>query len=258
MNKKYELKSQIKQEIVTINSNVFKIGFDKNESKHIVLDVNNNDSSIEINISENSHIEILLLSFNRENQNINIEANVQRYGSIHIIAGLQNNQSNINTVVNLNGEGSSAEINSLMVSRNNNHQKANYKIVNNAINTSGDINAIGIASDNSVITVNGIGKINKGMHHSHNHQILKGINLDNSKIKMNPYLLIDEHDVIAGHGATIGQIDEEILYYMMSRGLTKEVAKNLYIKGIVEPFIDQIFNKDLCKKFNYHLWGDQS
>ena len=85
------------------------------------------------------------------------------------------------------------------------------------------------------------------MHHSHNHQILKGINLDNSKIKNESYLLIDEHDVVAGHGATIGQIDEDILYYMMSRGLSKETAKDLYIKGLVEPFVDQIFNTELCK-----------
>lgn len=256
MIKKHELKSHIHDVVVSINEKHEIINFEANASNHVVLDIKNENHNIEINVLENAHINVLLLSFNNDKKNIDITCNVSRYGSVHIILGFQNKETNINTLVNLNGEGSSAEINSLIISRNDNYQVANYKIVNNAIHTSGDINAVGIASGNSKLAIDGIGKINKGMHHSHNHQILQGINLDNSKIKMNPYLLIDEHDVIAGHGATIGQIDEDILYYMMSRGLPKETAKDLYIKGMVEPFIDQIFNKDLCKKFNYHLWGD--
>lgn len=258
MIKKHELKSQINEHIIVIDENEHEITFSKNESFHVVLATKKVNHTININVSENAHVNMLLLSFNNEEKNIDIITNVNRYGSIHIILGFQNKNTNINSLVNLNGEGANAEINSLVISRNNDDQKANFKIVNNAIHTSGEINAIGIASGNSKLSIDGIGKINKGMHHSHNHQSLQGISLDDSKIKMNPFLLIDEHDVIAGHGATIGQIDEEILYYMMSRGIPKELAKDLYIKGIVEPFVDQIFNKELCKKFNYHLWGDVS
>jgi Fe-S cluster assembly scaffold protein SufB len=256
MIKKHELKSHIDQQLVQITETNEIINFEPNSSNHVVLDVTKENHNLEINISENAHIKVLLLNFNNKKKDINITCNVSRYGSLHVILGFQNKETNINALVNLNGEGSSAEINSLIVSRKEDKQIANYQIINNAIHTSGDINAIGIASNNSKVAIDGIGKINKGMHHSHNHQILKGINLDNSKIKMNPYLLIDEHDVVAGHGATIGQIDEDILYYMMSRGLSKETAKDLYIKGLVEPFVDQIFNTELCKKFNYHLWGD--
>ncbi|HHT82370.1 MAG TPA: SufD family Fe-S cluster assembly protein [Acholeplasmataceae bacterium] len=256
MIKKHELKSHIKDEVILISTENEEINFLANSSNHVVLDIEKEVNNIQINVKENAHIKVLLLSFNNEKKNINITCDLERYSSLHLVLGFQNNETNINTLVNLNGEGSSSEINSLIISRNDNRQTAHYKIINNAVHTSGDINAIGIASDNSKLVIDGVGKINKGMHHSHNHQILQGINLDNSKITMNPYLLIDEHDVIAGHGATIGQIDEDILYYMMSRGLTKEAAKDLYIKGVVEPFIDEIFNKDLCKKFNYHLWGD--
>ncbi|MGI6781543.1 MAG: SufB/SufD family protein [Acholeplasmataceae bacterium] len=258
MIKKAELKSHINEEIILIDQEKFSLDFLENDSKHVVLKIEKENHQIKINVEENSHVKVLLLSFNNQSRNVNIVTNVKRYGSIHIIIGFQNERSDVNAVINLNGEGSSAEINSLIISRNDNVQNANYQIVNNAIHTSGEINVVGIASENATLSVDGIGTINKGMHNSHNHQLLTGINFDNSKIQMNPYLLIDEHDVIAGHGATIGQIDEDILYYMMSRGLTKETSKNLYIKGIVEPFVDEIFNKDLCRQFNYHLWGDHS
>ena len=36
------------------------------------------------------------------------------------------------------------------------------------------------------------------------------------------WLVIDEYDCMASHGASIGAIDEEELYYLMSRGLTRE------------------------------------
>ena len=43
---------------------------------------------------------------------------------------------------------------------------------------------------------------------------------------------------------------------MMSRGLSKETAKDLYIKGLVEPFVDQILTPNYVKIQLSHLWGD--
>lgn len=49
----------------------------------------------------------------------------------------------------------------------------------------------------------------------------------------NPILLIDENDVIAGHAASVGQINKKQLYYLMSRGLSKKVAKRLVVRGFL-------------------------
>ena len=85
----------------------------------------------------------------------------------------------------------------------------------------------------------------RGMSKSSNFQSLKGFISDNSALSLNPILLIDEYDVQAGHGASSGLIDDEIIYYMMTRGLTKDKAKELYLLGQVEPIIDQIWDQDL-------------
>jgi Fe-S cluster assembly protein SufD len=52
-----------------------------------------------------------------------------------------------------------------------------------------------------------------------------------------PMLLIDENDVKCGHAASVGQIDEEQLFYLMSRGISETEAKRLVIWGFVEPVL---------------------
>ena len=53
-------------------------------------------------------------------------------------------------------------------------------------------------------------------------------------------LEIDEYDVIASHGASIGAIDDEELYYLMSRGLTEDKAKELLIMGFIDRFREEL------------------
>ena len=42
------------------------------------------------------------------------------------------------------------------------------------------------------------------------------------------------------HGATVGQVDEERLFYLMARGLAKPDAEQLIIAGFFEPVLEQI------------------
>ncbi|MFA5693040.1 MAG: SufD family Fe-S cluster assembly protein, partial [Acholeplasmataceae bacterium] len=48
------------------------------------------------------------------------------------------------------------------------------------------------------------------------------------------------YDIKAGHAATVGKMEEEELYYLMSRGLSKKDAEKLIINGLLEPVISQI------------------
>ncbi len=55
-----------------------------------------------------------------------------------------------------------------------------------------------------------------------------------------PILLIDENDVIAGHAASVGRINQDQLYYLMSRGLTKDVAQRLVARGFLGVVLSDI------------------
>ena len=56
----------------------------------------------------------------------------------------------------------------------------------------------------------------------------------------NPILLIDDNNVTAGHAASVGRVDEEQLYYLMSRGLPKPIAERLVIRGFLGPVLAAI------------------
>jgi Fe-S cluster assembly protein SufD len=55
-----------------------------------------------------------------------------------------------------------------------------------------------------------------------------------------PNLKIFADDVKASHGSTVGQIDEEALFYLKTRGLTTEEATHLLVRGFCQELIDQI------------------
>ena len=73
----------------------------------------------------------------------------------------------------------------------------------------------------------------------------------------NPQLEIYADDVKCAHGSTTGALDKEALFYMQSRGIDRESASSLLIRGFVNELMEEIDNKDLrdylFTKFNNWL-----
>ncbi len=67
---------------------------------------------------------------------------------------------------------------------------------------------------------------------------------DDVKADSIPALMCTEDDVIGEHGASIGQLDENRLFYLMSRGLSKYQAKLLVVQSSFKEIIEQIMDKD--------------
>ena len=55
-----------------------------------------------------------------------------------------------------------------------------------------------------------------------------------AKADTNPQLEIETNDVRCTHGATVGQVDDDQLYYLMSRGIPREKAERLLIFGFFQ------------------------
>ena len=66
-----------------------------------------------------------------------------------------------------------------------------------------------------------------------------------AEIDTKPSLFIYVDDVIAGHGATAGNIDEQTVYYMRSRGLDLETASKMLISGFAMEIIDKVTINEL-------------
>ena len=61
-----------------------------------------------------------------------------------------------------------------------------------------------------------------------------------AEIDSKPSLFIYVDDILAGHGATAGNIDEKTVYYMRSRGLDLEAASKMLISGFAMEIIDKV------------------
>ena len=60
-----------------------------------------------------------------------------------------------------------------------------------------------------------------------------------------PILLAGEDDVAGNHAASAGQVDEDILFYIMSRGFTEMEAKKMIVEGSFSSVIDRIEDEEL-------------
>lgn len=71
-----------------------------------------------------------------------------------------------------------------------------------------------------------------------------------------PILEIDADDVKASHGATTGRIDEGQLYYLATRGLDRDTARNLIIKGFFDSEMQHIKDAYLVKELAPSLYKE--
>ena len=117
----------------------------------------------------------------------------------------------------------------------------NSEVVNQGLSSKGDILQHGVLLDRSHIVFNGVGFIVKGATGSNAYQSSRMLTLSSeAKADADPMLLIDENDVMAGHGASLGRIDEEQLYYLQSRGLTRKESSRLLVHGFLSPVISEL------------------
>lgn len=216
----------------------------QNTDTNFVINVSSNLNSIKIDLSENTSNNILII-IKGVVDNLKIEVNLDRYTKANLNILQYSTNSKVDVFLNNNGMFSESYSESLVVSNNNDLNILNFTSKNNNKKTIVDTKAYGVSSNSSKVILNYVGKIINKMSGSSCHEELKGINRDNAKIEVNPILEIDEFDVTAGHGASCGNINQDILFYMQSRGLTKQMAENIFLLGFITPFFETILDTNL-------------
>jgi Fe-S cluster assembly scaffold protein SufB len=91
--------------------------------------------------------------------------------------------------------------------------------------------------------------INKGAVRSEAHQTSRIIVFDETcQAKTFPILRIDENNVQASHASAIGKIEDEMMFYLQSRGLQEQDAKRQVIRGRFNPIIANVFHSAIREK----------
>ncbi|EFQ57108.1 Fe-S cluster assembly protein SufD [Streptococcus downei] len=144
------------------------------------------------------------------------------------------------------GDGSHADLKVVAASSGRQVQGIDTRVTNYGRNSVGHILQHGVILEKGTLTFNGIGHIVKGAKGADAQQESRVLMLsDKARSDANPILLIDENDVTAGHAASIGQIDPDDMYYLMSRGLKHDEAERLVILGFLGAVITEIPSKDV-------------
>jgi Fe-S cluster assembly scaffold protein SufB len=116
--------------------------------------------------------------------------------------------------------------------------------------TKGDILVKGIVRDNAAARLDGMIKIEKNGAGADSF-LSEHVMLLNpgAHASANPELEIENNDVTSRHAASVSQIDEEKIFYLVSRGLGREEARRLIIEGFMESAIDRVGDPKMRKRF---------
>ncbi|MEC0089401.1 Fe-S cluster assembly protein SufD [Paenibacillus macquariensis] len=167
---------------------------------------------------------------------------VENDGVIEWIVGEMNDgntMSDTSSILKGNGASTDAKI----IAVGSGAQKLNYttRAQHFGKNTPSQMITRAVLREQSTAIINGITKIEHGASKADGQQTEKVLMLSpKARGDANPILLIDEDDVTAGHAASVGQVNAEQVYYLMSRGISRIEAEALIIYGFLAPVVSQI------------------
>ena len=155
--------------------------------------------------------------------------------------------------VNNNGEGSFTKILGLSYVRDREHNDIDMVIKHSKNHTKSSILYRALVDDQSHHIFTGNLKIPSSLKDIDSIQLNHNLLL-NSKAKAEsiPKLEVLSQDVMCEHGATVSEINEEMLFYLYSRGLNKSEAKRILIEGFFAKIIDEIPDS----YFHTYIWGE--
>lgn len=140
-----------------------------------------------------------------------------------------------------NGHNSHSELNGLYILDDNQHVD-NHSIVDHlqANCTSSELYK-GVVNDKATAVFNGKVFVRQDAQKINAYQSNANILLsDDATVNSKPELEIYADDVKCSHGSTTGQLDEEALFYLRSRGIGKEKARDLLVKAFVADVLEKV------------------
>lgn len=111
-----------------------------------------------------------------------------------------------------------------------------------------------ILADESQSEFNSLAYVYKGTKGSDTHQLNRNLILSkNARAYARPQLKIDADDVSAAHGSATGQLDERELFYLRSRGFSRELAKFILTYGFAEEILEKIPSDNVRWQLELHI-----
>jgi len=223
--------------------------------EHLSLDGNEAFTNVvaEIILGANSSLDYYKIQ--RENDSSHhisatevVHARDSRFRQTSLTIGTHLTRNNIHA--DLVAEGVDSELNGLYLADGKQHLDHHILMDHKKPNGTSRQTFKGIMSGASTGVFGGKVFIHKDAQKTDAQQTNKNILLsENAKAKTKPQLEIYADDVKAAHGAAVGQLDEDALFYLKSRGIGDTKAKNILAYGFASEMIDAIEIEPVREKF---------
>lgn len=139
------------------------------------------------------------------------------------------------------GEGAHGEILSMAFAGAGQTLDAGGKMLHFADGTSSKITSKSISKDGGRSSYRGLVKVHDGIKNVRSNVVCDALILDpQSQSDTYPYIEVENMDVNIGHEASVSRVNEEQLFYLMSRGLNEEEANTLVVSGFIEPLVKEL------------------
>ncbi len=143
--------------------------------------------------------------------------------------------------VQLMEPGAHGEILSIAFAGTGQHQDAGGKVEHYAPNTTSRIISKSICKNGGRSSYRGLLKVDETAKNSKSNVVCDALLLDpESRSDTYPYIEIDNKEVNIGHEASVSKVGEEQLFYLMSRGISEEMANTMIVNGFIEPLVKEL------------------
>ena len=157
-----------------------------------------------------------------------------------LVIGLGDGRTKANLEAALRGQGASTQMLGILWGYG--HQHTDYHTVQDHIapHTTSDLLYKGALRDEARSIFSGRIRVVKGAHGTDAYQANRNVLLsEHASAFPSPNLEIEANEVRCTHGASVGKIDQDQLFYLMSRGIPREAATRMVVEGFFEEVLQR-------------------
>ncbi len=199
---------------------------------------------VEVFVGENAHVQYSTVqNWSKNTYNLNTKrAKVKEDGVMEWVSGSMGSKvTMLYPSSHLNGEGARANHITIGYAGDGQNIDTGAKVLHNAPNTKSTIESKSITQGDGRTNYRGLVRVPEGSHGSKVSIECDALMFsDEATSDTEPYIEVKEDDVEMAHEATVGRIGDEEIHYMQSRGIDEEEAKEMIVRGFIEPIAKEL------------------
>ncbi len=197
---------------------------------------------IDVQVAEAAHATVILQVKNRVDfSRVQLHGILKKDAKFHLVGDISGGQRiEVKAWIELRESGSEAKVSGMFTGAGAEHQGMHVLMEHMAPSTRGDIFLRGVYKEESRGVFTGLIRVAKDAQQTNSYFKDDVLLFDDALAESLPTLEILANDVKASHGSTTGRVDDEQLFYLMSRGLSKGQASDMLVSGFFEKVRERL------------------